>query len=965
MISRLHCCLFAALLAIGCVGIGPASAAAADPKAAEKTVEDTSGWNAERWNAEGWKRKADRDFQGALEAFAAALKAGGDGQVLAMEMGYVYTQIGQIEAARAQFETAKRGANERLQEQAELELSNLGRSSRAVGTVAHAAMVKGYAYCETEEWALAIEAFEEARVGGWDAQAIDLQLGYVEIQRERLDAARMAFKAAQEGANPSLSEQAAGALAALPPGLAELSESDLKLAEARRLRDERRWEEAMVAYKQAMDVGADPQHAHFEMGRMALELRTLRPTVRAAEKKARLEEAAAAKAAREAARLAAQKAAEAHEVEPDAEDMVPEEPPLTEEEEAALLEEAIREEQRREFAQRFLNQAYVMKRGGDYDGAVAAFRFARDAGADAQGIAMEIGFVELERGNKDMARRHFLEATAGPDKTVVSLAAAQLHYLPPPDPEQWSGHHWMIEAYRLKREGLIEDAEKAFATAADRGADERKVALELAVIAETRGDHEAAKEYYASIVRSEEADEYEIRGRRGLATTDPRVREDWTGDHWIAEAHFLTGVGDYPGAVRALELGRGAPEADEEIIAEYRAAVEDAHKWTTAAREHLGEARKGRDTELGETAHADLGALPPNGRKAWGANQWLSNARLLRSLGDLDGSREAYEFAREQGADEQVVDLEMGYLELAAGNIRAARKHFRDAKQGEDAIHATAARDQLQMMPRLFWGDVYADLFGYSRVAPQPINNLIGFLRVRGFVRPISWLDLEPYIFLQISRDVSSRVEFSDGGVLTSSDILNDNALLVGGGILFRFWRQQVGVYAQIALALKLIRDGRTPVTWDLRIGAYVGPSAPTCNPEPQPGGARLELLACAEFYGDVTYVSRFNHNVFFFARGRFGATWLVTGPVAWQPLVEGRFIKDIRNDYWNNIADVGLQHRWRLLKPIGLDLILGVHTGRHLGLAHEDANGVIENRVPDPAGYLDLRMLLATYFIF
>ena len=86
--------------------------------------------------------------------------------------------------------------------------------------------------------------------------------------------------------------------------------------------------------------------------------------------------------------------------------------------------------------------------------------------------------------------------------------------------------------------------------------------------------------------------------------------------------------------------------------------------------------------------------------------------------------------------------------------------------------------------------------------------------------------------------------------------------------------------------------------------------------------------------------------------------------------MVEGRFIKDVRNDSWNNVADVGLQHRWRLLEPIGLDLTLGVHSGRYLGLAHERtpaevARGDDEDFVPDPPGFLDFRVLLATYVIF
>jgi tetratricopeptide (TPR) repeat protein len=934
--------------------------------AAEATAdtEDTTTWNADRWMAEGWKRKAVDDFTGALEAFRAALAAGAGEQVIAMEMGYIHTHLGRIEAARAQFKTAAEGPNDKLKEQAELELANLGRSSQAVGTVAHAAMTRAYALCDTEDWADAVEALEEARAAGWDAQAIDLQLGYVEVRRNNLDAARAAFQAASKGSDEGMADQAAGALAALPPGISELTESDRKLADGRRLRDGRRWNEAIVAFKKAEADGADAQQVHYELGRIALILRDISPRRQAAEIAAREAVKAARRAAMlkaEAERLAAELEAEAEEGE-DAKVEVPEAPELTEEELAAITKAGIRETQRREFAQRFLNQAYQMKRSGDMDGAISAFRFAADAGADGQGIAMEIGFVELERGNKGTARRQFVAGVDGPNQAATALASNQLRYLPSDDPAEWTGDHWMIEAYRLKLEDDMDGAAAAFVAAAENEADERLVALELAVISWGKPDLEEAQKHYLDAVRGEEADDYEIRGRRGLATTDPQTRDEWGGNHWIAEAHFLAGVGDYEGAVNALNLGKGASDANVGLIVEYRETLEDAREWTKIARHHLSEARTGGDAEIADAAQRRLDKLPPDGRGSWPSGVWLANARFLRTLGDLDGAEEAYEKAREEGADSQIVDLELGYLELSRGRIRLARKHLRDAKKGENEKWAEMAGSQLKVMPRLFHGDLYAEVFGYSRLVPQRFDNVIGFLRVRGFVRPVPFLDLQPYVFLQISRDVSSR------GIATPSDvplILNDNALLLGGGLLFRFWEQKAGVYVQIAAAFKLIRDGRKPIDWDLRIGAFVAPSIPMCNPAPEPGGVRPELLACAEFYGDVTYVSRFDHNVFFFARGRFGATWLVTGPVAWQPLVEGRFVKDIRNDYWNNFVDVGLMHRWRLLTPIGLDLMVGVHSGRHLGLAHVEPDGSIPNPVPNPPGFLDLRVLLATYLIF
>ena len=56
--------------------------------------------------------------------------------------------------------------------------------------------------------------------------------------------------------------------------------------------------------------------------------------------------------------------------------------------------------------------------------------------------------------------------------------------------------------------------------------------------------------------------------------------------------------------------------------------------------------------------------------------------------------------------------------------------------------------------------------------------------------------------------------------------------------------------------------------------------------------------------YAEAVWVSRFENNVLTMGRGRIAFTALVTGPIAWQPIAEVRVLKDINNDYWNNLAD-------------------------------------------------------------
>jgi len=218
-------------------------------------------------------------------------------------------------------------------------------------------------------------------------------------------------------------------------------------------------------------------------------------------------------------------------------------------------------------------------------------------------------------------------------------------------------------------------------------------------------------------------------------------------------------------------------------------------------------------------------------------------------------------------------------------------------------------------------------------------------------------VDLDPYIFFQISRDTASRAE----GPLGYPLIYADNTAMLGGGVQFRFWRKQAGLFAQVGSAFGLLPLDEQPVAeLDFRAGAFLAVEAPACRPEPGTGEvpARAELKACGDIYSEAIYVSRFDHNLLVAVRGRVGFTYLVTGPVSWAPLLEGRLLKDVLGDYWNNLADGGIAHRWRLLKPFGLDLLVGLHGGGYFGLQRQDPP-------PDPLSYLDFRVQLATYASF
>jgi hypothetical protein len=339
------------------------------------------------------------------------------------------------------------------------------------------------------------------------------------------------------------------------------------------------------------------------------------------------------------------------------------------------------------------------------------------------------------------------------------------------------------------------------------------------------------------------------------------------------------------------------------------------------------------------------------------ANSWIELGWKAKEEKRWADAIEAFEQARALGADPQRIEQEIGWVEVARKDVVAARKHFLVARDGPDPEQRRAARRALRSIPRPLWADLYADAVGWYRFHPSPpVANLVPTLRLRAYLHPVPKLDIDPYVYLQVSRDVASRAV----GPLGYPLIYSDNSLGFGVGILLRALQRHIGLYAQIGPAIQLLPVDGPKVQLDGRVALFAMGETPLCRPVPLlvAPGAKPVLGPCADIYADAVYLPRFSHNIVMMVRGRLSLNYLVTGPVAWAPFVEGRAFKDIDNDFWNNFADAGVGHRWRLLVPIGLDLMLGLHTGRYYGLQNLD---------PPPAllGFAELRLVAATYVEF
>ena len=399
-----------------------------------------------------------------------------------------------------------------------------------------------------------------------------------------------------------------------------------------------------------------------------------------------------------------------------------------------------------------------------------------------------------------------------------------------------------------------------------------------------------------------------------------------------------------------------------------------AQGYVAKARAHFIEATRGPDQDMADRAVKELDVLtperpveaPPDAppppppplpavRDENAASRALGEAYRAKAEGRSAAAAFAFQRAKVTGADPQLVSMELGYLALSSGDVDEANAQFREASGGPDKETAERARKQREALPKRSYADIYADAYGWARVGgPSTGNPIVPTLRIRGNLRPTFELPLEIYLGAQVTRDTSSH------GYRGSAvpEIYSDNYATFGAGMRLRLWQNRIALFGQVGPAINLLDDGRDRAVFDVRGGGMLYAETAQCAPAPATGTARTGLWPCGEAYAEGVYVRRFDNNVIGFIRPRGSIGYLVTGPVLWQGVVEGRATKDINEDYYNNFADGGLGHRWRLLSPFRVDLLVSANAGSYYGVAGRDP-------APSKLGYADLRALFSTYLEF
>jgi hypothetical protein len=453
----------------------------------------------------------------------------------------------------------------------------------------------------------------------------------------------------------------------------------------------------------------------------------------------------------------------------------------------------------------------------------------------------------------------------------------------------------------------------------------------------------------------------------GTVSSSPSAEES-AAHQALDEAYARKAEHDFAGAraafTRALQAGANAQVVWLELG--YLALAEHD---TASAIEAFRRSSAGDDNELTKEAKRELDELagrPPSAAndvrpgEATDANALLALAYQQKEAGHLERAAATFRAAGHAGANPQLIALELAYVDLAQNDTVHARLELQRATRGPDLERKRQAEQELAALApagnesRHFFADLYAEAFGWKRIlGANQDADLVPTARLRAFYAPFNHVDLQLYVFGQITRDVASRGPGASGLPL----IYADNSALFGPGLLFRFWERRIGVFAQLGPAFELVDSTKQRMRFDARIGAHIGLESVDCWPAAH-SGARWLLTACQELYGEVTYISRYQNDVIAFLRGRTSLTIAQTGPLLWQLAAEMRFGKDTNQEYYNNFADAGLGPRLRLLWPLKLDLMLAPHAGAYFGESHLDP-------APDPLHYADLRLQAATYVEF
>ncbi|MBI1760585.1 MAG: tetratricopeptide repeat protein [Acidobacteria bacterium] len=271
--------------------------------------------------------------------------------------------------------------------------------------------------------------------------------------------------------------------------------------------------------------------------------------------------------------------------------------------------------------------------------------------------------------------------------------------------------------------------------------------------------------------------------------------------------------------------------------------------------------------------------------------------------------------------------LQLGYLYDGVNNKQKAREWFLAASLAPDPAIRQKAQEALKnLAPVLFarrwiWAnEIYAAPFYQAR-----FNNFIApFIWRSGLVLSAK-AGLEVYASTRLTRDTRSTA----GG---APQIFSDNFAVLALGLRGRPFKNALTVYGEAGLAINLMPSTHSTVRArsDYRFGTYFshlwGKRAAT-------PALAFPFNPVGEVYFDVSYYSRFRHNIIGYVQARQGVRVLQYKETALEIYGRGNLVKDRGRDYYNNLAELGAGAAFTPWRCAGIKLTAEYLRGRYFGL--------------------------------
>ena len=298
---------------------------------------------------------------------------------------------------------------------------------------------------------------------------------------------------------------------------------------------------------------------------------------------------------------------------------------------------------------------------------------------------------------------------------------------------------------------------------------------------------------------------------------------------------------------------------------------------------------KPAETPVVELAPVGTGASPGVDAKEMGMKSY--------ALGYSNDAIKYLTQAHQLDANDMEVTLKLAWALNQAKRNEEAITYFALARQADDpkiAAEANRAFHNLRgdaVAQTTVWNSpMYStrwhDLFSYGQIKhslPIPganaLNNLLSF-----------------YIFTGFTGDIKS----STVGKAISPQYLSESSLVFGIGASTRTWHHIFG-WIEAGEAVNYLPDRKDE-----------GRATPSYR-----GGANFtkgfgELLGSEkaglfdEINGDAVYASRFDKDWLFYLQNRAGRTFVVGEKTKYQLLLNGNFVRDVKQEAWANTFEFG-----------------------------------------------------------